>query len=143
MARTALIFSFALVGIFLLAACFHRRPDRAQNPAPLPEAAAAQFDLPRSERKQLAVIAPTNSFAAFRLYEYYQIAHYDQSNAMYWLFQSANQGNPKAEYSLGNYLTFLPGYIDLIGAKQWLRLAAAQGDPDAARELKQLEAQGK
>jgi TPR repeat protein len=143
MARTAAPFSFALVGLILLAGCFHRRPAPAQNPAPLPEAVAAQFDLPRSKRKELTAIAPTNSFAAFRLYEYYQIAHYDQSNAMYWLYQSANQGNPKAEYSLGKYMTFLPGYVDLDAAKQWLRFAAAQGDQDAARDLKQLDPQGK
>jgi TPR repeat protein len=131
-----------VVGTALLAGCAHRQ-HKPDDPAPLPDVVAQDFDIPKREREHLAEIGHSNSFAAFRLYEYYQIAHYDRSNAMYWLYQSANQGNPKAECSLGKFETFLPGYIDPVGARQWFKLAAAQGDPDAIAELKKMDAEGK
>jgi len=139
--RTAPVVSIAALAMILLTGCAHNKASPMQDMSPVKD--RSEFKLGKEELQTLKRLSSDNPFAAFRVYEYYEFFKFDQEQAMYYLHLSANQGYAKAQYSLGNYMTFLTGYIDFKGAKMWLHKAAQQGDQDAAKELAELDARGK
>jgi len=96
---------------------------------------ARSFDLTDVERDKLTAAALTNTAAAYRLYQFYELVRFDQGAAMKWLKKSAEGGDAEAQYSLGVYLTYLPGYTDLEQSKAWLAKSAAQGYEPAKKML--------
>jgi len=58
-----------------------------------------------------------------------------------WWVEAARQGHPQAMYQVGYFSMFgssrhIPN--DLVAARQWLEVARAAGDPDAADGLRSL-----
>ena len=106
-----------------------------QQIIPKPVTGLESFDISDAERKKLIAEASTNSYSAFRLFQYYQFVHYDNDAAMKWLRKSAQGGDPVAQYNLGLNLKHRRGYIDLDESKTWFLRSAAQGNEDAKKML--------
>jgi TPR repeat protein len=92
-----------------------------------PITGASAYDLTDTQVRNLSAKASTNAASAYRLYQFYELAHFDQESAMKWLNKAAEGGHAEAQYSLSVFLTYLPGYMDLEQSRAWLIKSAAQG----------------
>ena len=59
---------------------------------------------------------------------------------MFWLRQSAELGEPVAQFNLANVVQGIGGRVE--DYRKWMSLAAAQGNRDAIEALKKLDREG-
>lgn len=79
--------------------------------------------------------------AAIKLWRFYHEVQLDHRRARKWLILAAEHGDPVSQYNLGLEYSgeLYPNERDLAKAKHWFRMAAQNGDKEAACRLKELE----
>jgi TPR repeat protein len=107
--------------------------------APL-SSSVSSFDLSARELAAMEQRGMTNASNALRLYQYYAFARSDLKKAMFWLRQSAELGDPVAQFNLASVVQEIGGRVE--DYRKWMSLAAAQGDRDAIEALKKLDGEG-
>jgi TPR repeat protein len=126
--------------VVLLAGC-RTKPEVIQL-KPEPIALNADYMLSNEEITNLTKQAILgDGDAAYRLYNFYDMVHYDRDAALRWLEVAAKSGNTVAQYNMGMDYDgeIYPDLTDIKRAEYWFQRAATGGDANAARKLRELQ----
>jgi hypothetical protein len=125
-------FWVVMLGLIFMTGCAKKATRHDQlNPI----AGASTYDLTDEQVASLTAESSTNAVAAYRLFHFYTVAHFNEEKQMAWLTKSAEGGYAEAQYSLAVMLSYLPGYVNPGESKTWLMKSAAQGYEPAKKML--------